>query len=112
MALCEAASRRFMCLMVPQISDELDANFLDDWLTRNRRQRGSVQQRFIPRAELRRYGPNRMRDSAILTPLIEILITRGSVAQFKKNGTWYLDLMPWLGGWPLPDQKGEETTRL
>lgn len=112
MALCEAASRRFMCLMVPQISDELDATFLDEWLTRNRRQKGPVSQRFIPRAELRRYGPNRMRDSAILNPLIDILISRGSLAQVRKNGTWYLDLMPWLGGWPSTNQKGQTDTSL
>lgn len=104
MALCEAASRRFMCLMVPEISDELDANFLDEWLTRNRRQRGGVLQRFIPRAELRRYGPNRMRDNAILNPLIDMLVSRGRLAQVRKNGTWYLDLMPWVGEWTATDQ--------
>jgi hypothetical protein len=105
MALGEAASRRFMCLMVPQISDELDANFLDDWLTRNRRQKGPVPQRYIPRAELRRYGPNRMRDNAILNPLVDILTQRGRLAQIRKNGTWYLDLMPWQVEWIPTDLK-------
>lgn len=104
MALCEGASRCFMSRMVPQISDELDATFLDDWLTRNRRQKSPVPQRYIPRAELRRYAPNRMRDNAILNPLIDILTQRGRLAQVRKNGTWYLDLMPWQLEWPPTNQ--------
>lgn len=103
-ALCEAASLCFMRMMVPEISDELDADYLDDWLTRNRRQRGHLLMRYIPRADLRRYGPNRMRDNAILNPLIDILISRNRLAQIRKNGTWYLDLMPWLWQMPATDQ--------
>lgn len=98
-AICEAASRSFMKLCVPEIREELDADFLDNWIERNRRQRGV---RFIPRLSLRRNAPNRLRDSEILNPLIEVLISRGRIAQYRKNGTWHLDLSPWLGGWLSP----------
>ncbi|MBF6022962.1 DUF3987 domain-containing protein [Lysobacter niastensis] len=99
-ALCEAASRDFVRRFVSQISEELDATFLNDWITHHRRQNGPIPRRFMPRAELRRCAPNRMRDNAILNPLIDILIGWGQLGQFKKNGTWYLDLMPWQGSWP------------
>lgn len=112
MALCEAASRHYMKRFVPQISEELDANFLDEWITRHKRGIKPIPQRFMPRAELRRCGPNKMRDNAILTPLIDILISRGSVGQIKKNGTWYLDLMPWQGTWPPSERTAQGQTTL
>lgn len=95
-ALCENASRHYMRLFVPQISEELDADFLDEWITRYKREKTPRPQRYEHRITLRRGGPNRMRDNEIIKPLIEILIARGRVGKNKINGTWLLDYMPWL----------------
>ena len=103
MALCESFSRYFLGLFVPEISEEMDAHFLDEWLSHHFRNK-PFPVRWLPRSELRRRAPNRMRDSAILNPLIDMLVNRFRVAQFKKNGTWYLDLMPWLGQ-PVPSDQ-------
>lgn len=102
-AFCETASPHFMHRCVPEFSEEADAMFLNDWITRYKRHRVPEPQRFMARAQLRKCGPNRLRDSKLLDPLIEILVERGQIAQFQRNGTKYLDFMPWLGPTtPLP----------
>ena len=98
-ALCEEASTYYMSTFIPQISDEREAAELDDWLTYKFRQAMPVPIRSISRVTLRRYAQNRMRDYAVLDPLIEILVARGSVSVFKVNGSLKLDLMP--GDGPL-----------
>lgn len=111
-AFCEAASQHFMRRCVPEVSEETDAMFLNDWITSNKRQKLPEPKRFMGRAQLRKCAPNRLRDSKILDPLIDLLIERGEIAQFQKNGTKYLDFMPWLGPWaPMPGAHGPERSR-
>ncbi len=100
MVLAESYSRNFMGLFVPEISEELDAHFLDEWMSHHFRNK-PLPVRWLPRSDLRRRAPNRLRNNAILDPLIDLLVSRCRIAQFKKNGAWHLDLMPWLGQ-PIP----------
>lgn len=105
-AICEEASLHYMATFVPDIHDELEASELDAWLTDRFRSRFPKPVKSISRVTLLRRGPNRMRDYAILKPLIAILVGRGCVSEFKRNGSWKIDLFPWesqqIGGGTAP----------
>lgn len=89
-AICDCASQDFLSVFVPPPLEMRDAQLLDEYLNRLR-MNGYTQ---VAKNQVRRYGPNALRNVARLDCAIGILSHHRRVSMTRVNKTYVLNLYP------------------
>ena len=89
-SVCFWCSDEFLKVFIPPPQEETDAIELNAWLQLHR----NSCQRYIPKNQIRQFGPGKLRDKQRLERALEILAGRGGVSIFRQGKTTVVDLFP------------------
>lgn len=90
---CEGCSHDFLKLFMPPAQRVMDADELDQWLSRFREDNN----RLVRKNYIRQYCPNKLREKGRLDRALEVLQNAGRVFLGTMDGFAWVDVQPWLG---------------